>query len=139
MSARQPDWDVDKARGEEAEALYRALRRHIMNGTAEVKCDDRAAETGNIYVEYACQTAQGWKPSGIATTKATTWVIFADPILLAMPTWVLRNLARDAKDQGHTRECIVGSHPTRGVVLPMRDLADRAWKFWTAGNHAQAA
>lgn len=129
---RQPDWDVDKARGEEAEALFRKVRGGLLAGTTEVKRDDRTSQTGNVYIEYECRTATGWKPSGIATTKATTWVIYTEPVMTVMPTWVLKKLCRKQfKEKGH-HECGNGSHPTRGVVIPIRELVPMAQELWHA-------
>jgi hypothetical protein len=118
----QPDWDVDKARGEEAEALFRKLRTGIIAGTTEVKRDDRARETGNFYIELECQRFDGWHDSGLRTTKATAWAIVCWPVVLAVPVSILRIAVEGAK----AAECRVGSHPTRGVVVPMGELVARA-------------
>lgn len=115
---RQPDWDVDRLRGEEAEEMYRRTRTGILIGEAEVKRDDQALNTGRAYVEYECLTADGWKPSGIATTRAATWVIVFWPVVLAMPRWLVLNIARELwRDDKNRRECRNGTHPTRGVVV----------------------
>lgn len=127
---RQPDWDVDKARGEEAETLWRNTRTAMATGTAEVKRDDRAFDTGNFYIEHSCRTAQGWKPSGIKTTKAHTWVFVCWPILIALPVWILRQLHADAERKQDIKECSNGSHPTKGAVVPVDLLLKRA--MWVA-------
>lgn len=132
---RQPDWDVDKARGEEAEALWRKTRTAMATGCAEVKRDDRAAKTGNFYIEHACRTAEGWEPSGIETTKATTWVFVSWPILVAVPVSILRHLHRDAQRKKALVECSNGSHPTKGVVIPVDKLLTRA--IWVAQRPIQ--
>lgn len=121
MSRRQPDWDLDRLRGEEAEQMVKATRCALLVGECEVKRDDQAATTGNVYVEYACQTSEGWKPSGIASTKATTWafVLGHGCTIVCMPVWLLKIVARE---NGTTRECKVGSHPTKGVLLPVDKL-----------------
>lgn len=131
----QPDWDVDRARGEEAEHLYRQLRSDLASSTAEVKRDDRARQTGNVYVEYECQRRDGWHPSGIATTKAETWVIFVNPVMLAVPVPTLRELSRAAWRKGNRAGCVVGSHPTRGVLIPMRELMPAAVETFHTTAH----
>jgi hypothetical protein len=134
---RQPDWDIDRERGEKAEALVRALRTTLLTAECEVKCDDRAAETGNVYVETTCKTAQGWQPSGIHTTKATTWVwvLFDMRVIIWMPVWLLKNLARTAPE----RSCVVGSHPTRGSVLAIDRLLSESRAAANAYDQEQAA
>lgn len=125
MSDYFPDWDLDKARGEEAEQLIRRMRTTLATGEAEIKRDDQAAKTGNVYVEYACKTATGWKASGIATTKAASWwwVLYDMRVIVAMPVWLLKNIARE---HGRKTECTQGSHPTKGVLLPVDTLLSAA-------------
>lgn len=127
---RHPDWDVDKARGEEAEELWRKTRTMLASGTAEVKRDDRALQTGNFFIEHACKTSRGWMDSGLKTTKAHTWVFVCWPITVALPVWILRQLHADAIKKGDLAECSVGSHPTKGVLIPVSSLLPRA--FWVA-------
>lgn len=118
MSARQPDWDLDKLTGEEGEALVRSMRTAILAGTCEVKTDMAALSTGRVYVEYRCRTANGWQPSGLATTKAASWAFVIGRTVVWMPVWVLKNIAREYPD----RECTQGSHPTKGKVIPLDKL-----------------
>lgn len=123
---RQPDWDLDKARGEEAEQRVRDfLGSSIANGSCEVKRDDRAEQTGNVYVEQSCQTVQGWMPSGINTTKATdwAWVLYRMRVVVWLPVWLLRNTAEKV---GKPSQCTVGTHPTRGVLIPVDRLLSEA-------------
>ena len=121
---RRPDWDIDRARGEEAEQLVRQMRTALAVGSCEVKRDDKAARTGNVYVERECLTARGWMPSGIQSTKATNWVfvLYDMRVIVWMPVWLLRNIAA----AGRPAECRVGSHPTRGVVIPVDRLLSQA-------------
>jgi hypothetical protein len=128
---REPRWDVDKANGEQAERLWRKARTLMLGGAAEVKRDDRALETRNFYIEHACLRGGEWKPSGIRDPdlKATLWVIVAWPIAIALPTWVVRNLHDQAFARGDTAECQVGSHPTKGALIPVRELLLRAIAF----------
>lgn len=115
---RQPDWDVDRLRGEEAEALVRATRNGILLGTTEVKRDDGALKYGNVFLEFACRQQSGaWSSSGIATTKSSTWAHVFWPVVVAAPTWMVRNIAREAKQRGDIKECVVGTNPTKGAVV----------------------
>lgn len=121
---RRPEWDIDRARGEEAEQLVRQMRSALAVGSCEVKRDDQAAKTGNVYVEYACLTSQGWQPSGLSVTKAANFVfvLFDMRVIVWLPVWLLKNIARDCKkaEQPH------GSHPTRGVLVPVDSLLSKA-------------
>lgn len=119
MSKRQPDWDLDRLRGEEAEAFVREVRERMLTGTVEVKRDDRATQTGNFYIEYEASTANGWQPSGIAATKANDWAFVCWPFIVTAPTWMVKLVARRAAREGFKRECGSGSHPTKGVVVPL--------------------
>src|SRR5262249_22689103 len=121
---RKPDWDIDKARGDEAEELFRRLRSDILSGTVEVKRDDKAHETGNLFVETECLGSDGrWRPSGLATTKASTYVFVAWPLLLALPTLVLMGMVGPDLRRA---SCTTGSNPTRGVLLPLSEVFERA-------------
>jgi hypothetical protein len=135
--SRQPDWDIDRERGETAEALVRRLRTTLLTAECEVKCDDRAAQTGNVYVETACKTANGWQPSGLNVTKASTWVwvLFDMRVVIWMPVWLLKDLARTAPESA----CLVGSHPTRGRLLSLDRLLSESRAAANAYDHENAA
>lgn len=124
---RKPKWDIDKARGEKAEALVMRMRSAIASGTLEVKCDDRAGDTGNVYVERQCLTAEGWKPSGIddpgSRAAGWVWVLLDMRVIFWMPKWLMRNLA---DEYGKPSACPYGTHPTRGVLVPLDCLMSGA-------------
>lgn len=128
MSGREPDWDINRLRGKEAEIAVRRMRSALLIGEVEVKCDDAAFEYRNAYIEYACNTAAGWKPSGIAETKAQNYAIVIGRTITWMPTWMLKIIARE---YGTKRECRQGSHPTKGVVIPVGELLPRAMEVLT--------
>jgi hypothetical protein len=89
-----------------------------------VKRDDKADETGNLYVEIECLGADGrWRASGLATTQASTYVFVAWPSLLALPTLVLKGMIRPDLKRA---SCTAGSNPTRGVLLPLAEVFARA-------------
>lgn len=141
MSGRQPDWDLDKMRGEDGERLVRELRSAVLAGTCEVKTDARALHTGNVYVEYSCKTSRGWEPSGIATTKAADWAFVLGRTVVWMPTWALKNIARENRSNPRRlAECTVGTHPTKGVLVAVKDLVPRSVsQYVTDEDERQAA
>lgn len=125
----EPRWDIDLDRGEAAQSFAFGVLEHIQNGdgrTVEVKRDDRSQETGNVYIEYECERADGWNPSGIAATEAKLWVFVLeqDQLLVAITVERLKDVCRTALKDGRARKggCMRGSHPTRGVILPITDL-----------------
>jgi hypothetical protein len=119
---RRPDWDIDKAYGDEAERLLSKLRSDVLGGRVEVKRDDRAHETGRVYLEYACRSAtRAWFPSGIRSTNADTWVFVIDPVLMALPVAALRAIC-DSHPAPRTRACMAGANPTEGYLVPVGEL-----------------
>lgn len=122
---RRPDWDIDKLRGEEAEQWVREMRFRMLSGTVEVKRDDRALETGNIYLEYKAWTVNGWQPSALSTTKANDYAIYCWPFLIVAPPWMLKQVSKRAaalpRPAGKA-ECVVGSNPTKGVLVPLSQI-----------------
>ncbi len=114
----QPDWDIDLRAGKNAERLVLDL---ITDDTLEVKHDRKARYTGKLYVETHCRRRDGWHPSGISTTKATVWFFVLeteDKMMVSLSTDALRReVARFAHSE--TREETDGSHPTRGVTVPL--------------------
>ncbi|MDZ4344454.1 MAG: hypothetical protein U1E51_18690 [Candidatus Binatia bacterium] len=119
-TARQPNWDIDREIGEQAEVWVSDIRRAMERGSVEVKRDQKAMRTGNLYVEYECRRRGVYMPSGIETTKADAWifVVVEDELALVIETEHLKKLCRapgirraEEKD---------GSHPTKGYLLPVR-------------------
>jgi hypothetical protein len=138
MNVAEPAWDIDKLRGDEGEALVRQMRSAVLAGTCEVKTDEVALRTRRVYVEHECCTAAGWKPSGIAVTKAASWAFVLGRTVVWMPTWLLKNIARDlgwpdgkrTDRPGVHAECPRGSHPTRGVLVPVDELVLRSMQMF---------
>lgn len=129
MSGYEPRWDLDLPLGQQAEQWVADILAgvHTATVTAEVKYDTRAAGTGNVYVEYECLRADGWHPSGIAKTESDLWVAViakGQMALVCNREWIA-DLARTyySKDFGAwRRDMSKGSHPTRGVLIPVADL-----------------
>lgn len=123
----QPDFDIDLSVGAQGELFVaNVIDSLATRGTIEVKYDARYLDTGNVYVEYMCKRIDGWKPSGIATTKAAFWafVLGIDTFCFVIATSTLKNAARKQwKNKQNRRELNRGSHPTKGIVLSLDWLA----------------
>lgn len=118
-----PEFDRDAEVGRQGELWVDSVADALAAGTAEVKTDERALLTGRVYVEFECRTASGWQPSGIARTKADVWVfVLGRQVLVAAPTSLVLRVARRAWRAGNRAECVRGSHPTKGVVIPLTVL-----------------
>lgn len=128
----QPYFDIDMQVGAQAELFVAHIIDSLSSrGVVEVKYDDRYLDTGNVYVEYECQRRDGWKPSGIAITKAPFWafVLGMDTFCFVIATDTLKLACREKwNDDHYKRELKRGSHPTKGVILPVEWLAKYAAK-----------
>lgn len=120
---RQPDWDIDKARGDQGEELVRRLRSGVLAGSVEVKTDEKALRTGNVYVEVMCRRGGEWRQSGILESKANTYAFVVGDVIMALPK---AKVIAACKEHGTRRECVEGSHPTRGVCVPIEVLLRHA-------------
>lgn len=116
----EPRFDLDMKVGQRGESHALAIIDGIQNGTVEVKTDERAADTGNLYVEFAHKSRGKWVPSGIAKTQALYWcyVLYGDELALFVPTDVLKEYA----EKHRWVEMPRGSHPTRGYLVPFAAL-----------------
>jgi hypothetical protein len=123
----EPNFDIDLKRGQQGE-LYTADIIDALaeaKGQVEVKTDERALQTQRVYVEYECRKFGGWEKSGIAISTAEFWafVLGGDTVVIS-PTWRVRNASRRLwRDQPGLRvECRRGSHPTKGIAIPLKYL-----------------
>ena len=121
MSTYRVDWDFTFAKGEVGEQLAESLLKGESIGAVEVKTDGRWRDTGNVYVEFECQHDGVWRRSGIATTTATHWAFVLDDagIIVFVETDVLKEIARTELRRSGPRNQPHGSHPTRGVAVPL--------------------
>lgn len=124
---RQPDWDIDRELGAQSEFWVSDVRRALAEkGTIEVKHDKPFLKNQHCFVEYQCRNRNGqWRPSGIATTKASLYVFTfgALPGGLVVATEWLKRAARAALKRPSARaECARGANPTRAVLVSLADL-----------------
>lgn len=119
---RQPDWDHDFRRGQQGELFVAEIVRGLKDGTVETKTDDRAIDTGNLYIEAECLRQGEYRPSGINDTKAEVWMFVIGSFAVTVPTVHLRRWA----DRCRKASCDAGSHPTRGYLLSLNQLI--AWE-----------
>lgn len=104
-------FDIDLRYGKERELAFVAALE-----TVEVKSDKRAAETGNVFIEYA----QHGRPSGLNVSTATHWAIEVRPdVWVLMTRGRVRELAARAwADESRRRFCC-GDNENDGVLVPV--------------------
>ena len=121
-----PDFDLDIERGWVAEEELRAVLGELFTGgdRVEVKRDDRALETGNVYLEksHKPRGSDIYKPSGLKDTKAEYFGFKIGNVLLVAPTQAWRYVGNK---YGEPKACVVGDNPTKGAVVPLIDLIVR--------------
>jgi hypothetical protein len=110
-------WDVDLRMGEAAEE---AFVHTFLRAKVEVKYDLKCQETDNICIEYKQRSKSGGEEaSGIAVTTAHWWAIKFHPRRwLVIETDELKALARQARQEGHTRP--TGDNGNVSVLVPIR-------------------
>jgi hypothetical protein len=126
----KPDFDLDLRYGENGQRFVSTFLHGLLDGTVEVKADAKYLNTGNIYLEYECKRRDGWQPSGIAVSTADYWaLVLADTLVIGIPTSVLRAIYKRALDPAlrYRREEKDGSHPTRGVAIPLGHFLTWVW------------
>ena len=130
VGTRRPEFDLDVKIGAQSELWVQDICELMAkrNGSIEVKAPKPFLKEQTFYVEYTCKWRDGmWRPSGIATTKATAYVITFGSLpggLIVETEW-LKRAAREAfKDSKNRKACMRGSNPTRAVVVGLSHL----WK-----------
>lgn len=119
----EPRFDIDWIIGERGERLVQHLIEAHERGSVyvEVKTDEVAVYTGNVYIETECLGRDGWQPSGIATTKAEVWAHVVGALVFFLPVSVIREMV--AGKRGREQSCDRGDHPTRGRVFTIAEFA----------------
>lgn len=119
----QPKFDIDYQVGHQAELWVQDIIRALKTERVEVKYDARLEQTGNVFVEYQClHDGQNWVPSGIAVTDAEFWVFVLHQSIscVIVRTHELKIAVRRLWRQPRNLvPCNRGSHPTRGVKVPL--------------------
>jgi hypothetical protein len=120
----EPEFDIDYEYGRQGEMFVTSIRKAMQEDRVEVKRDGKFAETGNLYVEFACLKRGKWSPSGIATSTSEAWtfVLGDSEVALTLSTELLKDVCRMAYRQGRIAEEKDGSHPTKGVLLKVSTL-----------------
>lgn len=125
MSRREPNFDIDLEIGKQAELWVKDLRKALVEQRVEVKAPKPFLREQSAYVEYSQLRRNGWELSGIATTTSPLYLFtFGDlPGGLVVETqWLKRAARRAYRNPKQRRECVRGSHPTKGVVISLADL-----------------
>lgn len=120
-----PQWDLDVKVGQRGESYLQhivAAMLHGDEGTIEVKTDDRAITTGNVFIEYMSKG----NPSGIDRTQATLWATVIGGVVVIVPTQAVKEVVAKEVVAGNVRHMGRGSHPTVGVVIPISDYIYKA-------------
>jgi hypothetical protein len=116
-------FDIDLRRGEAAEE---ALVHVFLRSRVEVKADEQAMFTGNVFVEVEQPDREtGRKPSGIAITRADWWafeIVGADRWFI-VKTEHLKNLVERASAG---RGFVMGGDKKlyKGVLIPLSWLIE---------------
>lgn len=126
----EPRFDIDYEFGRQGELLIGSVIEALKTESAEVKTDAQSLRTGNLYVEFECLRRDGWHRSGLATTEAEVWcfVLGTTGLALVVQTEALKEICRPLRRAGKVAEERDGSHPTRGVLLPIAHLVTETRK-----------
>jgi hypothetical protein len=116
-------FDADLAFGKARERRFREVLDLRAGHHLELKADQRAASTGNIFVEYR----QHGRQSGIAITDCTWWTteVVAD-VFVTQRTERLKELARRAYRDPGNRRAGGDYNAYDGILVPV---------FWLVVQH----
>lgn len=119
---RDHRFDVRLEQGLVAEGWFYEMTRG--GDRFEVKHDQQASRTGNLYVEYEHDPGRSgtFIPSGIAASEADCWIfVLGEPphSFLGIATDKLGELARSALKRGRKAEQPYGTCPTHGALVPI--------------------
>ena len=91
------------------------------NTRFELKHDYKTHKTGNVYVEFESRQ----KPSGITTSQSDWYVFLLEPILIFIPTKVLKEIA-------HNYPIKLGGDDltSKGYLIPIIDLIKHSQFEW---------
>lgn len=115
---KQFDFIKDLQFGHEGEELVTQFLAQLSSGTFEVKYD--RFRNGRIFVEFEQNPRDtGWKPSGIATTKAKWWVyLFSPNAFVIIETSRLRRYIKANVERLQIRTAAADStNPAKGFLI----------------------
>jgi hypothetical protein len=126
----QPDFDIDYKVGYNGELFIARVLDSMKDGARfEVKNDQRAAGTGNFYLEYDCWKSGQWVASGVARktddTSELMSLVVADSVVVTAPRNLVAAVAKKYYRMGPAHRKpggIGGSNPTHGVIVPIGSL-----------------
>ncbi len=154
-----PTWERDKREAEEfqdfvrrclwrdglAVDFYGSRKFQVTEGEGpaglEVKLDRELSRTGNLYIEFSADTSRrgDFRPSGIERDERIwLWAIGN----LQMFAVVQKSILRSFHASGGFREAAAnrdGDVPTKGFLLPWRELEPLAGKIFVGGTLKIAA
>ena len=141
----KPEWDIDLKYGQKGERLVRDFLVGMLGEepgrlTVEVKTDAKYLVSGRVYMEYQCRKRDGWRNSGILASDADYWsFVIGESVVIGVPRTVLLRILERAQDPKlkYLREEKDGSHPTRGVAIPMHHFL--TWLYMELWHAAKAA
>lgn len=112
-------FDVDLRFGQEREVAFSEVLVIRGGHYLELKSDQKASSTGNIFVEYR----QHGRPSGISTTIAPWWTIeVLDNVFVTMRTDRLKALVKQAAKEPSRRVHGGDNNLYSGVLVPVEWL-----------------
>lgn len=136
----QPNWDIDKKVGDQGELFVRRIVTGLESGSIEVKTDEKARLTGNVFVEFRCRYRGRYEKSGLAVTTAEFWafVVGINSMAIIVSVELLKDLCKELlynhprrggemgvlEDSAYYVKCVRGSHPTHGVRVPIKTLLE---------------
>jgi hypothetical protein len=99
------------------QASEKALGEIFDNKTVEVKCDIKAKDTGNLFIEYRSRG----KPSGIATSKADFYCFDIGHLFILIDSETLKEIVRPLLGTGADKDG-GDENTSKGVLLPLTKL-----------------
>lgn len=120
-----PDFKKDLEYGEEGELIIHGFLAALSDGSFEVKRD--RYRNGRMVVETEQSPRhEGWKPSGLKTTKAAWWVyIFSDDGFVIVSTDRLKKFVKTNFSTDDKRIFAAGSdNPAKGYLLMEHHVQD---------------
>lgn len=130
VTGKEKRFDIDYPDGHQSELRFAEYLTWIArgNGSAEVKHKRRFDL--DFFVEDSCDTGNGYRDSGIATTTAKIWAYdFAGTsVYLVAPTEIWRR----AYELARPKACTDSDNPTTGRLVNFAHIRQAAERFTEA-------